>query len=93
MVQVMTLALDNLTLVMKPHSAVINKWDRFRFSYENVQFVFVNRLVSNALENYWKAVKINDIITIYYPFYGVWFEREYGGTRVEVMDGISGTLN
>ncbi len=50
-------------------------------------------LVSRAIENYWVAVKIDDIATIYYPFYGIWYEREDGSTRLEAIDGISGKLN
>jgi len=50
-------------------------------------------LVSKAIGNYWEAVKVDDIITVCYPFYEMLYEREDGSHRLEVMDGISGTLN
>ncbi len=49
--------------------------------------------VSKAIENYWEAVKVDDITTVYYPFYEMRYEREDGSNMLEATDGISGTLN
>ncbi len=49
--------------------------------------------VSKAIENYWEAVKVDEITSVYYPFYEIWYEREDGSNKLEATDGISGTLN
>lgn len=49
-------------------------------------------LVSNMIESYLNA-KIEDIDLIFYPYYEIWFRRPDGSTRVEVLDGITGTFN
>lgn len=50
-------------------------------------------MVSKAIENYWDVLEVDHIATIYYPFYEIWFEREDGSTRVEVLDALLGVLN
>lgn len=49
-------------------------------------------LVSNMIESYLNA-KVEDIDLIFYPYYEIWFRRPDGSTRLEVLDGITGTFS
>lgn len=47
---------------------------------------------SKLIESYLDA-KVEDIDLVYYPFYEVWYGRQDGSIRAEVLDGIFGTVN
>lgn len=48
--------------------------------------------ISKVIESYLNA-KVEEIELMYYPYYEIWYGREDGSSRVEVLDGISGTLS
>lgn len=49
-------------------------------------------LISKMIEGYLNA-KVEDVNVVYYPYYEIWYGRQDGSTRVEIVDGISGTGN
>ncbi|MBI3860084.1 MAG: restriction endonuclease [Thaumarchaeota archaeon] len=49
--------------------------------------------VIRALESYWAKVNVKGITSLHYPYYVYVLRSEDGSRRVEVIDGISGSLN
>ncbi len=46
-----------------------------------------------ALESYWAKTNVKGISTVHYPYYVSVLKTQDGSERVEVLDGITGTLN
>lgn len=49
--------------------------------------------VIRALESYWSKVSVKGITTLRYPYYVYVLKSQDGSRRVEIVDGISGSLN
>lgn len=47
--------------------------------------------IITAFQNYWSACNVRTIDLIYYPFYGIMYQRDDGTKRFEVIDGVKGT--
>lgn len=46
--------------------------------------------IATAFEKYWVGCNIKSIDLVYYPFYGIIYERKDNTKRIEIIDGITG---
>jgi hypothetical protein len=48
--------------------------------------------IIKMIEGYLNA-RTDDVSLVYYPYYEVWYDRDDGSSRIDVLDGMSGEIN